>query len=136
MAQINITKHNLSAVHIAPSKRVGGTPALCAFCHSQSGSGTSFALPLWNHFAGGPTAYRAFNSLGTFGLDDASAPVGSVSLACLSCHDGALAMNVTINTPDAARYRLLSASTPAPVPGSLQAMALSNSPRFLTSACT
>ena len=133
MAQINITNHNLSAVHIAPSKRVGGTPALCAFCHNPSGSDTSFALPLWNHFAGGPTAYRA-NSLGTFGLDDAYAPVGSVSLACLSCHDGALAMNVTINTPDAARYRLLSASTPAPVPGSLQAMALSNSPRFLTSA--
>ncbi|MGC2165653.1 MAG: cytochrome c3 family protein, partial [Gallionella sp.] len=32
-------------------------------------------------------------------LDSASTTVGSVSLACLSCHDGTQAMNTVINSP-------------------------------------
>ena len=51
-----------------------------------------------------PTTYTTYNSLGTSSLDGSIAPVGSVSLACLSCHDGTQAMNVMINQPGSGGY--------------------------------
>jgi len=56
-------------------------------------------VPLWNRKLAEPSTYSTYNSLGTSSLDGATVPVGSVSLACLSCHDGAQAMNVMINQP-------------------------------------
>ena len=38
---------------------------------------------------------------GDLSFDVGEAPVGSVSLACLSCHDGTQAMDVVINLPGA-----------------------------------
>ena len=46
--------------------------------------------------AGGYTRYSTLN---TSSLDGTEVPVGSVSLACLSCHDGAQGMDVVINAP-------------------------------------
>ncbi|MES2149402.1 MAG: cytochrome c3 family protein [Pseudomonadota bacterium] len=97
-ASITNTKHNLGSTGTGTNK-FDGTGEICVFCHTPHGANTSAAVPLWNRTMASPTTYTTYNSLGTSSLDGATAPVGSVSLACLSCHDGTQAMNVMINTP-------------------------------------
>lgn len=100
-AQIKDTKHNLGS-SAGPADRknsFSGTGEICVFCHTPHGSDTTAAVPLWNRTLGTPSTYTTYNSLGTSSLDGSTAPVGSVSLACLSCHDGTQAMNVLINAP-------------------------------------
>lgn len=107
-AGIANTKHNLgSSAMDGTGTRVNsfsGTAEICVFCHTPHGSDTSAAVPLWNRKLAEPTTYTTYNSLGTSSLDGATAQVGSVSLACLSCHDGTQAMNVMINAPGSGGY--------------------------------
>ena len=98
LAGISATKHNLGSGGSGANK-FSGTAEICVFCHTPHGADTSAAVPLWNRVLAAPTTYQTYNSLGTSSLDGKTAPVGSVSLACLSCHDGAQAMNVMINQP-------------------------------------
>lgn len=98
LAGISTTKHNLGSTGTGVNK-FDGTGELCVFCHTPHGADTSASVPLWNRVLANPTTYTTYNSLGTSSLDGATAPVGSVSLACLSCHDGTQAMNVMINQP-------------------------------------
>lgn len=105
-AGIANTKHNLGS-SAGPASRVNsfsGTGEICVFCHTPHGSDTSASVPLWNRVLSSPTIYTTYNSLGTSSLDGSTAPVGSVSLACLSCHDGTQAMNVMINQPGSGGY--------------------------------
>jgi len=74
------------------------TGEVCVFCHTPHGSDTSVSAPLWNKTLPS-TVYQRYSSLGTASLDGTEVPVGSVSLACLSCHDGTQAMDVVINAP-------------------------------------
>lgn len=97
-AGIANTKHNLGSTGTGVNK-FDGTGEICVFCHTPHGADTSASVPLWNRNLSTPSTYTTYNSLGTSSLDGATAPVGSVSLACLSCHDGTQAMNVMINTP-------------------------------------
>jgi predicted CXXCH cytochrome family protein len=97
-AGIADTKHNLGSTGTGANK-FSGTGEICVFCHTPHGADTSAAVPLWNRTLANPNTYTTYNSLGTSSLDGATAPVGSVSLACLSCHDGTQAMNVLINQP-------------------------------------
>ncbi|RZI42023.1 hypothetical protein EGT07_15625 [Herbaspirillum sp. HC18] len=97
-AGITDTKHNLGSNGTGTNK-FSGTGEICVFCHTPHGSDTTAAVPLWNRTLAGPATYTTYNSLGTSSLDGATAPVGSVSLACLSCHDGTQAMNVLNNEP-------------------------------------
>jgi predicted CXXCH cytochrome family protein len=97
-ASISNTKHNLGSTGVGVNK-FSGTGEICVFCHTPHGANTTAAVPLWNRTMSLPATYTTYNSLGTSSLDGATAPVGSVSLACLSCHDGTQAMNVMINTP-------------------------------------
>jgi predicted CXXCH cytochrome family protein len=98
LAGIANTKHNLGSLGTGTNK-FSGTAEICVFCHTPHGADTSAAVPLWNRTLAVPSTYTTYNSLGTSSLDGATAPVGSVSLACLSCHDGTQAMNVMINQP-------------------------------------
>ena len=98
LAGIANTKHNLGSLGTGANKFTG-TEEICVFCHTPHGADISAAVPLWNRVLAAPTTYQTYNSLGTSSLDGATAPVGSVSLACLSCHDGGQAMNVMINQP-------------------------------------
>ncbi len=77
------------------------TDQVCVFCHTPHGASTdpNASVPLWNKVLGDPTTYTQYSSLGTVSLDGTEAPVGSVSLACLSCHDGTQAMDVVLNQP-------------------------------------
>lgn len=110
-AQIATTKHNLGTTGPGPNK-FGGTDELCVFCHTPHGADTSAAAPLWNRVISG-TTYQTYDSLGTSTLDGKTAPVGSVSIACMSCHDGTQAMNTVINAPGSGNYN----ATGAPMAG-------------------
>lgn len=113
-AGITNTKHNLGTTPLGGTgSRVNsfdGTGEICVFCHTPHGSDTSAAVPLWNRVLSSPTIYTTYNSLGTSSLDGSTAPVGSVSLACLSCHDGTQAMNVMINQPGSGGYNAAGAA--------------------------
>jgi predicted CXXCH cytochrome family protein len=94
---IAATKHNLGSTGTGVNK-FSGTAEICVFCHTPHGADTTAAVPLWNRTLTG-TTYTTYDSLGTSTLDGKVAAVGSVSIACLSCHDGTQAMNTVINAP-------------------------------------
>jgi predicted CXXCH cytochrome family protein len=117
-AGIADTKHNLTAGpggnKFTPS--TAGTEEICVFCHTPHGSDTSAAVPLWNRKMAGeftldangaPTTtktYNTYDNLKTSTLDGSTMSVGSVSLACLSCHDGQTSMSAVINAPGSGGY--------------------------------
>jgi hypothetical protein len=62
-------------------------------------------VPLWNKKLNVTGAsYQTYDQLNTSSLDGAVLAVGSVSLACLSCHDGTQAMDNAINAPGSGGY--------------------------------
>lgn len=112
MAGITNTPHNLSTgstalpavgQSTAPVREWSGTAEICVFCHTPHGADNSAAVPLWNKTLPTEVAaagtYTTYDDLGTASLDGAVAAVGSVSVACLSCHDGQQAMDGMINEP-------------------------------------
>jgi predicted CXXCH cytochrome family protein len=74
------------------------------FCHTPHGADTSANPPLWNRVLTNLGPYTTYDSLGTSTLDGQVLAVGSVSIACLSCHDGTQAMNTMINAPGSGNY--------------------------------
>lgn len=82
--------HNFTPTGIA-------TGEICAFCHTPQGAEVAVAAPLWNRSAPPLSPYLAYSTLAS-ATDQAA---GSVSIACLSCHDGTQAPNVLIRIPDA-----------------------------------
>ncbi|MGC2048579.1 MAG: cytochrome c3 family protein [Gallionella sp.] len=97
MAGIANTKHNLGST--GTHNFSSSTTEICVFCHTPHGGDTSAAVPLWNRTLASSSSYTTYAQLGTSTLDSKSTTIGSVSLACLSCHDGTQAMNVVINSP-------------------------------------
>ena len=97
-AQIANSKHNLGSTGTGVNK-FSGTAEICVFCHTPHGADTSAAVPLWNRTLPAPASFTTYDSLGTSTLDGKVAPVGSVSIACLSCHDGVTSMSAVINAP-------------------------------------
>ncbi len=104
-ADIRTTKHNLA-------QRYGLDPALtdekevCVFCHFPAvvnRDGTRVALaaqpPQWQPSVQSDQPFQIFDDIGRVGLDGAS-PVGSQSVACLSCHDASQAFAVTNQARD------------------------------------
>ena len=105
-AGINDTRHNLgSGTGPAGRNQVTDTAEVCVFCHTPHGGSTTAPVPLWNKRLGangtpaGGGSYTTYASLQTPSLDGSVAPVGGISLACLSCHDGTQAMDNIINSP-------------------------------------
>jgi hypothetical protein len=75
-----------------------GTSEICVFCHTPHHTNTAVApAPLWNR---GNMA-TTFTAYGTTigGTTIANGDIGSVSLACLSCHDGTTTFDNLVNTP-------------------------------------
>ncbi len=93
------TKHNLGTTGTGTNHLTAGTDEVCVFCHTPHGGGVGNA-PLWNK-ALPSTTYSLYGSTGgeTATLDGQVVAVGSVSQACLSCHDGTQAMDNMINAP-------------------------------------
>lgn len=107
---IRNTKHNLAA---NADIQATGTTEVCVFCHTPHGGRTDVALgnaPLWNR-ALPPVdqntgialdgIYQVYTSPNFDAQDTTGAPgrPKGVSLACLSCHDGAIALDALINAP-------------------------------------
>ena len=106
-AGIADTRHNLGSQANAIAGRnqvsVADTAEICVFCHtphhSQSGAG---GPPLWNkNLTGLPVggSYTTYTTATSSTIDGEVLGVGSVSIACLSCHDGTQAMDNIINAP-------------------------------------
>ncbi len=103
------TKHNLSAGGTAYSAGAATTyTQVCKFCHSPHGANVADKqlVPLWGHanttqlftmYASNPN-----QTLKTTAID--SQPSGP-SLACLSCHDGTVAVNARYTYGDATAPR-------------------------------
>lgn len=99
---IKQTKHNLGRTNVVGSNFFDGTDEICVFCHTPHGSaGDASAAPLWNRKLAAPATYTTYTQTGSSTLEGTVQPVGSVSLACLSCHDGTQAMNANYNGPGA-----------------------------------
>jgi hypothetical protein len=93
------TKHNLVA---NPDILAVGTTEVCVFCHTPHG-GTRVepdsSAPLWNRMLPGKTGFTMYSESPNFeGSDIGFSPRG-VSLACLSCHDGTIALDALVNAP-------------------------------------
>ena len=79
------------------------TDEVCVFCHTPHGSNTAVAAPLWNRLSSG-SIYKVYTSGSMDGTSGLNNNVGSMSLACLSCHDGTQAMDSVINAPGSNNY--------------------------------
>ena len=124
-AQITDSKHNLGTTPkpTATGSSFSGTSEICVFCHTPHGSNETASAPLWNKAldSTGFTLYTVANTKST-SLDGNVAAIGSVSLACLSCHDGSLAIATMINQPGSGGYN----PTGAVMPGTWTSSASGN----------
>ena len=102
-AGIKGSQHDLGSGGAA-QQTTTNTSEVCVFCHTPHGANTNAGAPLWNKTLPDSGSYTRYSSLNTATLDGTEAPVGSVSLACLSCHDGSQAMDVVINAPGSGGY--------------------------------
>lgn len=84
---VNGSKHDMGV--LVP---VGSTD-VCYYCHAAHNT-TAAAAPLWARAAWlGPSSYQFYTS-STISVNAATLDV--VSQACMTCHDGAVAVNETI----------------------------------------
>lgn len=112
-AQVVLTKHNLSASQDdgaggttnqgARNNYTTDTQQVCVFCHTPHGAATDKA-PLWQRSVKDATFYKTYSSTAASTQSptmdsDTNQPIGSVSVACLSCHDGTQAINTLANAP-------------------------------------
>ena len=67
----------------------------CVFCHTPHGGANT--IPLWNRNAPSGAAYQLYTSSTTDVSTTAGTIANGVSGACLSCHDGTIAMDVLTN---------------------------------------
>jgi len=97
------TPHNLS------SRFGNDNDEVCVYCHTPHGANTAVAAPLWNKVVPAGLTFQTYDSST---LDSQLAPagpgspngIGSVSIACLTCHEGTQGMDVVINAPGSGRY--------------------------------
>jgi hypothetical protein len=78
---------------------------VCIFCHTPHGGrpevgGVAGIAPLWNRRLSSPNSFIPYSSPNFDALDLTGTPgrPKGVSLACLSCHDGAVALDALINS--------------------------------------
>jgi membrane-bound inhibitor of C-type lysozyme len=93
---ISGTRHNLGSLSSHVSN--GNTSEICIFCHTPHHTNKANDLqPLWNR----GVAAGSFTAYGTTiaGTVVADGDIGSVSLACLSCHDGTTTFDNIVNAP-------------------------------------
>ena len=101
LAGIAATKHNLGTG--TGNNSTTNTGEICVFCHTPHGADTGAPVPLWNKKLTAAT-FTTYDQLGTSTLDAGILNVGSVSLACLTCHDGTQAIDNILNAPGSGGY--------------------------------
>jgi predicted CXXCH cytochrome family protein len=98
-ASVLNTAHNLGTTNTAGGAVFSGTTEICIFCHTPHGGDQSVAAPIWNRAVSTTGVYTRFSAMNRITFDANEAPIGSVSIACLSCHDGTQARDAVINAP-------------------------------------
>lgn len=101
-SDIRDTKHNLTGNVAGAESRGRAEREVCVFCHTPSledsaeGDGTATRQwPRWQRSVEAAFSFELFDDIGRGGIDaGVTGAVGSVSMACLSCHDGAQALGV------------------------------------------
>ena len=83
---------NGSAVRNTDATIAGQT---CIFCHTPHGGANN--IPLWNRTAPTGATYQLYTSSTSNVSTTAGQVAASVSGACLSCHDGTIAMDVLVD---------------------------------------
>ncbi|MBI2836981.1 MAG: hypothetical protein HYX75_01590 [Acidobacteria bacterium] len=68
---------------------------VCVYCHTPHGGDSNIDAPLWNRTT--PTGPYTLYSSST--LDSVVGQPSGVSLACLSCHEGTIAVDSVLNAP-------------------------------------
>ncbi|MEK6657418.1 MAG: hypothetical protein AABY39_05630 [Nitrospirota bacterium] len=96
-ALITMSRHNLSATHPTTDPAYGtvyttATTEVCVFCHTPHGGTTDG--PLWNRGLATAGSYTPYTSTS---MDATTGQPGGISLACLSCHDGTIALDALRN---------------------------------------
>ena len=93
------SRHNLGSFgSFITTTGQNGTTEVCVFCHTPHHTNTSVApAPLWNRY----NATSSYTPYGTTLGGSTITAVGSVSLACLSCHDGVTTFDNLVNAPGA-----------------------------------
>ncbi|MFZ3092159.1 MAG: hypothetical protein WA240_16240 [Nitrospirota bacterium] len=94
-AMVTMSRHNLSSTQplgTIGTIRTTATSEVCVFCHTPHG-GTADA-PLWNRAMATAGAYTAYSSST---IDTSIGQPDGISLACLSCHDGTIALDALRN---------------------------------------
>jgi predicted CXXCH cytochrome family protein len=96
LAGVQQTKHNFASATYSPNAFFWGTQQTCVFCHTAHNAGTDGGA-LWNHEIDTGQSYQMYSS-NTLDMVQSIDPHEG-SLICLSCHDGALAINSLNNLP-------------------------------------
>lgn len=91
---ISGTKHDLSSGNTSAGAIISNKNDVCVFCHTPHGASTTNTTPLWNR-----TASAATYTLYSGTMKAATAQPAGVSAACLSCHDGTVALDSLIKKP-------------------------------------
>ena len=66
---------------------------LCVPCHTPHHAKSDKLIPLWNHESTAPGSWTMYDSPSLGATAKAASEPGTVSKACLSCHDGSIALN-------------------------------------------
>lgn len=95
------SKHDLSTTG-GGTQKSATTTEVCVFCHTPHNPSQN--VPLWNRTnpaAGGWTMYASptLTASATTKLATGTFDADSISLFCLSCHDGSTALGAMVNTP-------------------------------------
>src|SRR5438128_1481978 len=90
------SQHDLSVTGAGPVR--SATPSACIFCHAPHNTLAGVA-PLWDH-ALSIQSYTPYSS-STYNAG-AQTPAAGSSRLCLSCHDGTVAIGLTVSNGDLA----------------------------------
>ncbi len=88
----------------APANHSNATGEICVFCHTPHGADNAAAIPIWNRNISTPPTYKRYSDLGTSTFDATEAVIGSITIGCLSCHDGTQGIDALLNAPGSGNY--------------------------------
>jgi len=103
---ISNTRHNLTMSYLGSTTgnmdlARNNYGEVCVYCHTPHGANSTIDGPLWNRTNKG-TTYTTYDMALMSGQTPAQPGINS--LTCLSCHDGAVAIDSIINMPGSGRY--------------------------------
>jgi predicted CXXCH cytochrome family protein len=87
--------HDLSNGSAVRNNNAAINGQTCIFCHVSHGGANG--KPMWNRSAPSGATYQLYTSTTTDATTTGAQIAGSISGACMSCHDGTMAMDVLLN---------------------------------------